>query len=63
MLLRSFKEDISQTLKSHNIEDEKLESALTELFSKFERRILSKDFAEEITKRQKRDKRTRDSFK
>mgnify|MGYP007135336839 CR=1 FL=1 len=59
MLRYGFDNKVSQILKSHQIEDEKLKRALTDLFNEFERKILSRDFIEAITEHQEREKRRR----
>lgn len=55
-MLSNFNDSVRQTLQGHNIEDEKLESALSDLFNQFERRVLSREFIEEIAKHQDREK-------
>ena len=63
MLRYGFDSKVSQILKLHQIEDEKLERALADLFNEFERKILSRDFIEAITGHQEREKRRQQRFR
>lgn len=63
MIRYGFDSKVSQILKSHQIEDEKLKRALTDLFNEFERKILSRDFIEAITEHQEREKERRRIFR
>ncbi|WP_099157261.1 hypothetical protein [Virgibacillus ndiopensis] len=63
MLRIKFSDTVRQVLEKHGIKDEKLESALTDLFNGFERRLLSTDFVEEFTEQQEFLRNRRNQFR
>ena len=53
-MLNSFSHDVRKAFKEHEIEDEKLETVIADLFDSFQNHLLSprNDFVKEITKQQ-----------
>ncbi|PAE90948.1 hypothetical protein [Shouchella clausii] len=61
-MLRSFDDSVRKVLQHHGVEDEKLEASLIDLFSQYEKRVLSDSFVEEIAKKlDRRDNRRKRS--
>jgi len=62
MLRSDFKDTVRQTLQRYDVKDEKLESTLTDLFSAFEQRMLSSEFAEKVSEHQERKAKRESRF-
>lgn len=61
-MLRSFDDSVRKVLQHHGVEDEKLEASLIDLFSQYEKRVLSDSFVTEIAKKlDRRDNRRKRS--
>ncbi|KMK77628.1 hypothetical protein [Alkalihalobacillus pseudalcaliphilus] len=52
--IKKFDDTVRSVMQKHNVQDEKLELVLIDLFRHFESHLLNGDFVKEVTKKQDR---------